>query len=146
MKNKTYPLILLALMLVFSTASCKKESLLSENEVPYEIDSYILTHFPTHKILQVIKDIDGFKKTYELVLDGNIKLEFNRKKEIIEIEGSSKLPDSVIPQKIREYVKTNFPNNFILEWELEKRTQKVGLDNDMDLIFKMDGSFVRIDD
>ena len=63
----------------------------------------------------------------------------------IDIEGISKLPDSVIPSKIREYVVANYPQNHIIGWEIDGRNQQVELDNDLDLEFTMNGDFIRID-
>lgn len=42
---------------------------------------------------------DELSKTYDILLSENINLEFNRKKEIIEIDGETQLPNSVIPEK-----------------------------------------------
>ncbi len=123
--------------------SCDKETILPATQIPNEIETYLITHFPEHNIIQFSKDVEGLTKTYQVILDGNISLEFNRQKRIIEIDGTDKLPDSVIPEKIRNYVADHFPNNFITDWELEGKHQQVGLDNDLDLEFTMDGDFIR---
>jgi hypothetical protein len=83
-------------------------------------------------------------KKYEINLEG-IKLEFNSKYRIIDIDGKSRLPDSVIPQKIRQYVTTNYSGNVITDWEIDGRKQQIGLDNGVDLEFTMSGDFIRID-
>ena len=75
----------------------------------------------------------------------SISLEFNRKKEIIDIDGVTQLPNSVIPEKILQYVTTNYPTNFITDWKLDDKNQQVQLDNGLDLEFKMNGDFLRID-
>ena len=92
-----------------------------------------------------MEDVDGFTKKYDVTLSDNITLEFNRAKEVTDIDANAKLPDSVIPTEITQYVATNFPNNVITDWELEDRHQQVGLDNGVDLEFKMSGEFIRID-
>ena len=131
-------------LLLFAT-SCDEEKDLSENEIPNEITTYVTTHFPSNNIIRVTEDKDGTRKSYDVVLSGNIKLEFNRQREITDIDSSSKLPDSVIPQAIRDYVSENYPDNFITDWELEDNHQQVGLNNDVDLEFTMDGVFIRVD-
>lgn len=125
--------------------SCEKEEILSSTEVPSEISNYFGTHFPDNPIIQTVKDIDGFELTYDITLEGNYYLEFNRKKEVIDIEGLSKLPDSVIPSKLLEYVSTNYADNFIIGWELDERNQQIKLDNGLELEFNMNGNFFRID-
>ena len=131
-------------LLLFAT-SCDEEKGLSENEIPNEITTYVTTHFPTNNIIRVTEDKDGTRKSYDVVLSGNIKLEFNRQREITDIDSSSRLPDSVIPQAIRDYASENYPDNFITDWELEDNHQQVGLNNDIDLEFTMDGGFLRVD-
>lgn len=134
--------VILSLVLV----SCDKEKIISSSELPHEISTYISTHFPGNDILQVIKDREGLTKTYDVILSGNISLEFNRKNKIADIDGISKLPDSVIPEKIGQYVVANYPDNVITGWELDDKTQQIQLDNGLDLEFNMQGDFLRIDD
>lgn len=133
-------------LLLISLVGCDKETVMPGTDHPEEIVNYVETHFPENKIIQVIEDVDGFTKKYEVLLDGDFKLEFNRKKEIIDIEGRTSLPASVIPTPIQDYVAENFPENFIIGWELEGKNQQVELDNGLDIEFTMDGDFIRIDD
>lgn len=125
--------------------SCDSEKVLTASEIPGEITEYVSTHFPNNNLLQVVKDVDGLTTTYDVTLSDNITLEFNRNKEITDIDGNTQLPESVIPTEISQYVATNFPNNVITDWELEDRHQQVGLDNGTDLEFSMNGEFIRID-
>jgi hypothetical protein len=89
--------------------------------------------------------MEGLSKQYEITLSEGIELKFNNKNQIINIDGKSKLPDSVIPKKIRQYIAKNYPNNVITDWEIEGKNQQIGLDNDLDLKFKKNGDFIKID-
>jgi|BioPla2DNA2_1021312.scaffolds.fasta_scaffold08771_2 hypothetical protein len=133
-------------MAVFLLTGCEKEQFIQSSDLPREISTYILTHFPDNTILQAVIERDGLTKTYNIILSENISLEFNRKKEIIDIDSETKLPDSVIPAKILQYVTTNYPDNFITDWELDNKNQQVQLNNGLDLEFNMNGDFLRIDD
>jgi hypothetical protein len=79
--------------------SCEREKIISSSDLPSEITSYISTHFPNNVIIQVVLERDGLTKTYDILLSESISLEFNRKKEIIDIDGVTQLPNSVIPEK-----------------------------------------------
>jgi hypothetical protein len=125
--------------------SCDKEEIISSSNLPSEISSYISTHFPNNTITQVIKDRDGITKTYDVLLSNSLSLEFNRKNNIIDIDGITQLPNSVIPEKIIQYVKSNYSSNFITDWELDDKNQQIQLDNGVDLEFNMKGDFLRID-
>lgn len=138
--------IILSAIIGLLSVSCEKETMLVNNEVPSEVKTYISTHFPTQTISQTIKDKDGFYLTYDVILSDLTKLEFNRKKEIVDLESQTKLPDSTIPEKIRQYVNTHFAGQVIKGWELNDKSQQVELGNGLDLEFKMNGDFSRIED
>lgn len=146
MQTKKTALVIVLAIMTLSLTSCDREKVLSTSEIPAEITEYASTHFPNNAILQVVEDVDGLSKTYNVILKDNISLEFNRKKEIKDIDGTTKLPESVIPLEIARYVTANFPNNLITDWELEDKHQQVGLDNGLDLEFTLKGDFIRIDD
>lgn len=139
--------IVLLLIIVFSVNhfGCAQDKVLNLNEVPTEITSYVKQHFPERTILQAVKDKDDLSYTIEIVLDDATKLDFSKKNEVIEIESKTKLPDTVIPEKILIYVNTNYSNVFIKSWELDKKNQKVELNNGIDLKFSLSGDFLRID-
>lgn len=140
------PVSLFAVFLLF--CSCMlygKDMLINFADLPEKAQSYVKTHFPDAKPVKVEKEKDGLSIKYELKLGNMIDLDFNSKGEIIGIDGNSKLPDSVIPEKILEYVKKNYPDNYITDWHLEKKTQEVELDNELELKFDLKGKFLRID-
>ncbi len=144
MKKSFFSIITLILAIALFS-SCDKEEIISTDKLPAEITAYLSTHFPDNPVIQSMIERDDLTKTYEVILQGNYTLTFNRKKEVIDIEGFSKLPDSVIPAKIREYVGSNYPDNYIIGWELDGKNQQVELNNDLDLEFTMNGDFIRID-
>ncbi len=137
-------LILLSFAFIF--ASCEKEKVVSENDIPATSKSYITTHFPDQKIAQAIKEVDDLRTTYIVYLDNAVKLEFNKSGEVRKIEGNSELPDSVIPSPILTYVQDNYPAEYIKKWELDDNRQEVELSNGLDLEFDRNGNFLRIDD
>jgi len=145
--------ILFALAFVALFASCSNDDdnnndndiILSETEIPTQIMSYISEHFPDNAIVQAVQDNDDNTVTYEVLLEGNFELDFNSDFEIIDIDGISALPDSVIPQAILDYVSENYPDNYITDWKLELTHQQIELNNGLELEFEMDGTFIRID-
>lgn len=143
--KKSFLIIVLAAGM-FALSGCEKETRINSNDLPSEIKTYVSTHFSENKILQGIEEKENFELTYEVWLEGNITLDFNRKKEITDIESATPLPESVIPKRIRVYVATSYPDHFITSWELDDKNQQVGLDNHVELEFDMNGKFLRIED
>lgn len=143
MKNiMTIATVVLSLLLV---TGCDKEVLIPENEIPSEIKAYVETHFPTTSISRAEKEKNE-TELYEITLANGVKLEFNKQKEIIDIDWNAKLPDGVIPSNILSYVNSNYSANFIIGWELQSGNQEVQLNNNLVLVFNMAGGFLRVDD
>lgn len=141
---KTLKFTLLFLLVSLFTA-CEKQTPISPEQTSSDIQTYLSLHFPDKTIVQNIKEFDDLATTYEILLNDYTRLEFNRNFAVQEIESNSKLPDSVIPVSILEYVNSNFPAQYIVAWKLEDRHQQIELNNDLEIEFEMDGRFRRID-
>ena len=141
---KKISLILVAISLfVFSNANAQKKYL-AVSETPGQIISYINAHFPKSEIISVKKDKEVLKTEYKVKLNTMVELEFDGNFSIKKIESKSALPQSVVPEKIVAYIHKNYPNNKILEWKKEKKGQKIELDNDIDVVFDLNGKFLGI--
>jgi hypothetical protein len=142
---KTAAILLLSMATTLISA---QDKIVPYSQIPSKIKNYVTIHFPKHSVVQseIDKEGPGFSKQYEINLSDGIELKFNNKNQIIAIDGKSKLPDSVIPEKIRRYIATNYPSNAITDWEIDGKNQQISLDNDVDLEFNMKGDFVKIDD
>jgi hypothetical protein len=125
--------------------SCTKEEIKPEDNLPKEIRTYITAHYPSQTIIKSEIDITDSTNTYEIKLKNTTSLEFDYKKEIVDIDGNTELPTSVISSKIFEYVSINYPNNFITGWEMDEGKQEVELNNRVDLEFNMNNDFLQID-
>lgn len=135
-----------AILSILFFSGCEKEEVIPEQNVPTEIKNYVSTHFPSCSISKAIKENDDNEEMYEISLSCDVKLEFNKQKEIIDIDGNTKLPDSVIPTNILSYVNSNYSTNFIIGWELQSGNQEVQLNNNIVLVFNVTGEFLRVDD
>lgn len=138
--------VVFLLLLMVTTLTFAQDKVVPYSQISSEIKNYVTTHFPKHKVIQAEIDMEGLSKQYEIKLSDGVELKFNSKKQVIDIDGKSKLPNSVIPKKIRQYVTKNYPNNVITDWEIDGKNQQIGLDNHIDLEFNMDANFLRIDD
>lgn len=145
--NKIFSLIL-ALFLATSFGYAQ-DRIIHQSELPNEIQHYLSIHFPNSKVLKVEEDKGYFSTSYEVKLQNNIELEFKGTKiKDIDADRGTKLPDSVIPERIRRYVFENYPNSFVTDWELDDddNRQQVGLNNGLELEFDKQGRFIKLDD
>lgn len=131
--------------LLLFVAGCDKETIISEQDVPIEIKNFVSTNFTNCSISKAIEEKAGKEEKYEITLSCGCKLEFNKHKEIIDIDCASKLPDSVIPANMLAYVNSNYSNNYIIGWEIQSGSQEVQLNDNTVLVFDLSGQFIRVD-
>jgi len=127
------------------TLNCGAGEPIAVDKLPHKIERYVKAHFPEQKIARAEIDRDGFSVTYEIVLDNRVELDFNKRSQLIEIDGKSKLPDSTIPSKILSYVRSNYSSNYITYWKFDDNKQEIELDNGLEIEFNRRGNFLRID-
>lgn len=137
--------LFLFFILSFGSISCDCEEIVPIANLPQEVSSYVATHFPQNPIIQAVVDKDGLKLTYDVTLEGGFFLEFNRNKKVIDIEGITKLPDSVIPTQLLSYVVQNYPTSHIIGWEIERGRQEIKLNTGIELVFSANGNYIGID-
>lgn len=137
----------LFVLMSFAFVGCEEDSA-SESflyKIPSEVQAYVDLHFPEQSVIRALWDSEEQESSYELLLDNLTRLEFGLDKKIIEIDSSSKLPDSVIPVNILSYVSSNYADNYIIAWELEGGYQQIQLNNQLELEFDLEGKFVKRD-
>lgn len=146
MRNTKIIFLLILSLFAFSTIGCEKEKTIDESELPLSVKTYLETHFADCNILKVAKDTEDGQPSIDIDLDCGVNIEFYATGQVIDIDGTSKLPDSVIPDEILAYTATHYPNDFIIGWDLEGDRQQVELNTDIELEFDMDGNFLRVVD
>lgn len=122
------------------------DTLIPTEELPEISFNYIRTHFPGSTILQVWKEQEGARVSYEVRLINGEYIEFNGRGEPVEVESYYGLPEAVIPAKISSYIAGKFPGIKITKWELDGQYQELTLINGLELVFDSAGNFVKIDD
>lgn len=138
--------ILIALAILFSSAVIWAGNTYIAEELPKKSKKFLKKHFADQEVVTVDIEKEDDQIKYEVNLANGTSLEFNEKGNVQEIESESKLPDSVIPRKIRKYVTANYPEQVIVEWEIESPNQhEVELDNGIDLEFDKRGNFLQIE-
>jgi hypothetical protein len=141
MKINTFSFLLL---LATGFSACDIDVVVPMEETPREIRNFVSLHFPDCDIHQCKKDRDGLSRTYEVALSRGFDLEFNAKFRITEMDSDNRLPDSVIPEKPRNYVAEKFPGVGVRDWELNGLgNQVLELETGQELEFTSEGGFIR---
>lgn len=83
---KTLITCLIFSMIVFS--SCDKEKVVDETSLPSPAREFIEAHFPSVSISQVVRDRDDLTTSYDVILDNQVKLEFDKSGDVKSVEGT----------------------------------------------------------
>lgn len=150
MRTKKNIIALFTLMITAlpATTAFAQERVISKADLPQPAKTFLDSNFKEQKVIQVVKDTEYLvRTTYEVLLDNAMELEFDSKGNWKEIDGNhNSIPESLVPEKIGQYVKQNFPMQTINKIEKSSVKYEVELANDLDLEFALNGEFLRIDD
>lgn len=140
---------ILSALLVLTTCftACANEKVIPYLEMPLPAQRLIEAHFSKADVSLVMMDRELLRTEYEVRLNDGTKVEFDGDGELTKIDcGAKAVPEALIPELVRQYVKANFPNAFITEWGKDDRGWKAELSNGLDLEFNSKYEFLRIDD
>ncbi len=138
--------VVLAALSICLTA-CAKDQIISFEQVPQPAKDLVAQYFDASQVSYVKLDKDLLDWEYEVRFNDGRLLEFNKAGELTKVDcKQTEVPAVLVPEQVRKYVKTNFPNSFIIEWGRDDRGFKAELNNGLDLEFNHNYDFLRIDD
>ncbi|MFH7018184.1 PepSY-like domain-containing protein [Flavobacterium sp. FlaQc-47] len=143
----------IALALLVTTTSCDsddddRETVITATDLPQTASIFITTYF-ANTTYQVIKkqdkpDADG--SIYDVYLTNGFEIDFDANGNWVDIDGNHQaIPVELIPEKINTYVMTNYPNQSVTSIDNEKTFIEVELSNNIEVVFDLQGNFIRID-
>ena len=133
--------IILGVFMLDMFSSCDRN--VPVDKLPNQAQQFIAANFAGGKVLSVRKD--GLK--YDVALFDGTQLEFKSNGQWVEVDcGMNVLPPGILPATTAQYLSANFPVNFPTHVKYEHKRYEVELDNDLDLVFDKNGSFMGADD
>lgn len=115
-----------------------------QEELPQMAKDFLATHFPAAQVAESKKD-GALTTEFEAKLTDGTEIEFFKDGSLKSVKSPNKLPDGIVPQKIADYAKAQHPQNFVKEYSIEDKGQKIELDNDVEVKFDGAGNFVKVD-
>ena len=141
-------LLSLSIGLLLAAAPAQaKDKVISPTQLPQASLSFIDEYFKGSEVKTATKDADFLSVEYEVMLADNTSIEFNKKGEWKEVKNKTAgISPSFIPEKISQYIKANYKDAKIVKIDKNRSTYEVELDNSLELVFTLNGTFSRIDD
>ena len=142
--------ILFALAAIFtlgiSNVSADNDKLINKSELPVKTQQFLDNNFANVKITYAKLERDLFERSYEVVLADGTKLEFTYQGDWKDVDCRyEEVPAAIVPQPIKEYVSSNYPNEKILKIERDRGYYELKLSNRYELTFNKDYKIIDID-
>ena len=125
---------------------------MADNDKPIEVSqlkaqTFIKTYFKDHKVAMAKLESGMFYKSYDVVFTNGEKVEFDKSGEWKEVRcRQSEVPVQIVPEAIRNYVKTNYPDARILQIEYDDNEYEIKLSNRWEITFDSKMRVIDIDD
>lgn len=131
---------------LFTFGVYAEERPITFGELPQNAKKFVLTYFKDVPVEGVYMERRASLTQYELKMAEGLELQFDRTGICTEIQKKKgAIPEVVIPKKILDVVKANFPKNVICKYEHNGRMYEVELDNDVVLTFSNSFRLVDVD-
>lgn len=128
------------------------EQLMDFNEFPEQAKEFIAKEFAQSKVVLAKKEKDGNKTTLKAYLSQGFKVQFNKEGQWKEISGSypSPIPATILLENIQSYIATNYKDYLVTGIELDQKDKEYQVEletltNEVDLVFSLEGNFIKID-
>lgn len=119
---------------------------ISVTQLPVAAQQMIKKHFKNKKVALAKMETGLLDKSYEVVFTNGEKLEFDRKGNWTEIECKlSAVPAGVVPVKIANHIKANYPGSKVLKLEKDNNEYDVKLSNNIEITFNKNFQVTDID-
>lgn len=130
-----------------SAVKADNDKIINKNELPAQAQQFINEHFNGVKLSYAKLERDFLENSYEVMLANGAKLEFSSKGAWEDVDCRyGEVPAAIIPQPIKEYIKSNYPGERVLKIERERNRYELKLSNRLELIFDENFRIIDIDD
>ena len=140
-------LIILATLALSLTACADQQQLINQSDLPAQAQAFLQKYFNLADVSYIERERDGVHHEYNVYLKDATKIEFDYQGNLQSVDcKQSSVPEGIVPELITSYVSLHHPDNFIVEYAIEYRYLKVELNNELELVFDLEGHFIRVDD
>ena len=140
-------LLLTVLIMTVMPMMADNDKMITREELPEKAQTFLMKYFENADVLYAKAERDmGVVTSYDVVLEGDVKIEFNRSGEWTSVDCErGQVPNGVLPQGVLDYVTKRFAKAYVVEIERRMMGYDVKLSNDLDLEFDKNGKFLRVD-
>lgn len=119
-----------------TTLRADNERAIAVNQLPAAAQEFVKQHFADRKIALAKVETEIFSKSYEVFFADGDHIDFDGNGNWTEVDCKmSAVPNAIVPEPIRQYVGTTYPDATIKKIDKEPREYEVKLSNRLELTF-----------
>lgn len=144
---KTRKIFIIAMVLILVLPACaERDRIITFNELPVSAQNFVKKF--TNKQTSFIKlEREGLRKEYDVIFTDGSTIEFNGDGVWTDVNcRQSKVPSSIVPTPILEYVQTKYKGASILQIEQYRQGYEIELSNDLEIKFDKNFRVKDVDD
>lgn len=144
---KTMKKMIMAIAVVLVSIACVAEDKpVTFEQLPTAAKEFINVNYPGEKMSYAFVDDDVIRPDYTVRLANGVEITFEHDGSLEKITDHAGVPAGVVPVQITDYVKSNYPDASIVEYEIGKREFEVKLTNRLELKFNSSFRLKGLDD
>lgn len=117
------------------------------NQLPEGARTFLDTNYQKVKLVLATKDDDFIRPEFNVVLENGVAIQFDNDGRLEKIASrSGDIPAAVMPKQITDIVKSHYPDAYIVEYEVDRKTYEVKLSNRIEITFDSSFRMIEIDD
>ena len=140
-------LFVLSTLVLSLTACADWQNRVDNVQLPLQAETFINKYFSADAVIRVELDIEHLHREYDVYLNDGTKIEFDQQGNFLSIDCQTReVPAGIVPDMIMQYIQVHYAQFIVNEYHVETRHLVVELNNDIELIFDLEGNFIRVDD
>lgn len=144
---KKLAILLVCVFAVSTVAMADNDKPIQIGQLPTAAQTFITKHFKGNKVALAKQETELFDKSYDVIFTNGEKIEFDRSGEWTEVSCEiNGVPAAIIPQAIKTYVESNYPDARIMKIERDRHEYEVKLSNRWEITFDNQMRVIDIDD
>lgn len=137
----------LCLFALLGIAKADDDKPITINELPQKAREFIKQYFSKNAVSYAKMEKDFWDKKYDVVFVNGDKIEFDKNGQWEEIDCKfTVVPDTLIPNQIKDYVTNQFPRTKVLKIERNQKGFEVKLNNKLEIKFNPTFQVIGVDD
>lgn len=140
-------IVVMASIIIPLTACADHEYLVEFADLPISAQNFIQKYYNANDIVYVECEHEGMRHEYNVRMRDATEIEFDLHGTLESIDSKmSPLPPGIVPKVVVDYLKLHYAGRYVVKYAIDYRNIEIELDNDLELLFDLEGNFLRMDD